>query len=105
MLSKGSSCISSQISVSEINFRGRYHCSEHLANDENRDLYPPRFITQLYCHQPSRPPLDVEYMLHVIKGGKIVKNYNFNIVIDKAFCDIEGNTVASYLATFISKLS
>ena len=44
-------------------------------------------------------------MLHIIKGGKIVKNYNFTIVLAKASHDMEGNTVAGYLATFISKLS
>ena len=29
-------------------------------------------------------------MLHVVKGGKVVKNYNFNIVA-KASYDTEGN--------------
>ena len=30
-------------------------------------------------------------MLHIIKGGKVVKNYNFNIVVGKASYDSEGN--------------
>ena len=32
-------------------------------------------------------------MLHVIKGGKVVKSYNFNIVA-KASYDTEGNNAA-----------
>ena len=83
-------CNSPQINVSEIDFADRYKCAEDLADDENRDLYPPRFITQLCCHQQSRPALDVKYKLHIRNDGKVVKNYNFSIVVAKA--SHEGNS-------------
>ena len=72
--------------VSEIDFRQWYTSAEDLAEDENRDHYPPRFIIHLKCHQPST--LDVSYVLNVIKDGKIVKDYNFSIFVKASH---EGN--------------
>lgn len=69
------------MSVNEIDFRERYSSSEDLADDEKRDLYPPRFITQLHCHKLSS--LDVEYVLHVKQDGRVIKNYKFSIVVTK----------------------
>ena len=79
------------MSVSEIDFREFYKSAEDLKDDENRDHYPPRFITELNCYQQSA--LHVEYMLHVKKDDKIVKNYKFIISrsVSKACC--EGNKV------------
>ena len=68
-----------QMEVSEIDFRQWYTSAEDLAEDENRDHYPPRFLTHLKCHQPNT--LDVSYMLHVIKDGKTVKEYSFSVFV------------------------
>ena len=65
------------MSVSEVDFREFYTSVKDLKEDEKRDHYPPRFITELSCHQQSA--LHVEYMLHVIKDDKIVKDYKFSI--------------------------
>ena len=51
-----------------------------LKHDENIDAYPPRFFTQVNCHEPST--LDVNYMLHVIKEGSVVHKYQFNIYVN-----------------------
>ena len=75
-----------QIKVSEINFRDYYTSVEDLIEDEKRDHYPPRFLTQVKCHQPST--LDFTYVLHVIKDGNIVEDYNFNIFVKASH---EGN--------------
>ena len=66
--------------VIEINFREWYKTEKDLANDEKRDVYPPRFITHLKCHQPST--LDVTYTLHVIKDSNIVKDHKFSIFVE-----------------------
>ena len=65
--------------VSEIDFRNWYESKKHLAEDEKRDIYPPRFITHLKCYQPST--LDVTFILNVIKDRIIVKEYNFSIFV------------------------
>ena len=83
--------ISLQIQVHEIDFRDWYESAEDLVDDENRDHYPPRFITHLKCHQQST--LDVTYTLQVIKGGNSVKKYNFSIFV-KAKTQ-QGNEVQS----------
>ena len=68
-----------QITVSDIDFRQRYKSVKDLKEDESRDIYPPRFITQLNCHQ--RRTLDVTYTLNVIKDGVIAKDYKVNIFL------------------------
>ena len=78
------------MSVSEIDFREFYTSAGDLKDDENRDHYPPRFITQLNGDQQSA--LHLEYMLHVIKDDKTVKDYKFSISrsVPKAY---KGNKV------------
>ena len=73
-----------QIGVNEINFRNWYNSAKDLEKDENKDIYPPRFITQLNCHQ--RSTLDVTYKLHVMKDGRSTKNYNFSIYVKGNVC-------------------
>ena len=73
--------------VSEIDFREWYTSEKDLAEDEERDIYPPRFITHMKCRRPST--LDVVYTLHVIKDSNIVKDHNFSIYVE-ASCG--GNT-------------
>jgi len=68
------------MSVSEIDFREWYESAEDLVDDENRDHYPPRFITQLNCHKQSTL-LHVTYTLHVVKDGNTVKDYKFSIFV------------------------
>ena len=77
-----------QMEVSEIDFRQRYTSAEDLVEDENRDHYPPRFITHFKCHQSFT--LDVSYILHVMKDGKTVKDYNFSVFVKASH---EGNVV------------
>lgn len=79
-----------QMSVSEIDFREFYTSAGDLKDDENRDHYPPRFITQLNGDQHSA--LHLEYTLHVIKDDKIIKDYKFSISrsVPKAY---KGNKV------------
>ena len=67
-----------QMKVSDINYR-EYQSTDDLKKDEEEDLYPPRFITQLNCHQ--RSTLDVTYTLNVIKDGSACKDYKFNIFV------------------------
>ena len=69
-----------------MDFRQHYKTAEDLENDEKRDVYPRRFITQLNCHQ--RHTIDVTYTLNVIKDGIIAKDYNFNIFIKGIFLNI-----------------
>ena len=66
------------MAVSEIDFR-HYKTAKDLKNDENRDVYPRRFITQLNCHQ--RHTLDVIYILNIIKDGSIYNNNKFNVFV------------------------
>ena len=79
------------MNVSEIDFRELYTSAKHLAEDEKRDIYPPRFITHFKCHQPST--LDVTYILHVIKDSNIVENFNFSIFVKASH---KGNKVKPY---------
>jgi len=67
------------MNVGEIDFREWYKTAVDLEDDENRDIYPPRFITQCNCHKPST--LDVEYMLQVVKKKQIVCEYQLNIYV------------------------
>ena len=73
-----------QISINEIDFRKWYKSAKELKKDENRDMYPPRFITQLNCHQ--RYTLDVTYKIHVIKDGRSTEDYTFNIFVKGNVC-------------------
>ena len=50
-----------------------------MKKDENRDAYPPRFITQVNCHH--RCTLDVTYKLHVKKDGINIRDYNLSIFV------------------------
>lgn len=75
--------------VSEIDFRDWYTSAEDLKDDENRDHYPPRFMTQFNCHQQST--LDVKYTLHVIKDGNTVRDYKFIVFVEaKPTCERQG---------------
>ena len=68
-----------QIGIGEIDFRELYKSAKDLKKDESRDIYPPRFITQLNCHR--RCTLDVTYTLNLMKDGTIVKDYKFSIYV------------------------
>ena len=68
-----------QIGIGEIDFREWYKSAEDLEKDENRDVYPPRFITQLNSHR--RCTLDVTYTVNLLKDGTIVKDYKFSIYV------------------------
>ncbi|XP_065910403.1 uncharacterized protein [Dysidea avara] len=72
--------IKTEIIIDEIDFRRWYKSVDALKHDENIDAYPPRFFTQVNCHEPST--LDVNYMLHVIKEGSVVHKYQFNIYVN-----------------------
>lgn len=82
--------VSLQMSISAIDFR-EYKSAKDLEDDENRDFYPPRFITALNCHQQSA--LHVEYMLHVMKDDKSIGDYKFIISRSVSKACHEGNKV------------
>ena len=85
--------------VSEIDFREWYTSQKHLAEDEKRDIYPPRFITHLKCHRSST--LDVTYTLHVIKDSNIVKDYSFSIFVKGSH---KGNTKYNHTEIIIKAI-
>ena len=75
--------------ANEINFREWYKSKEDLEADEKRDIYPPRFITRLNCHQPST--LDVTYILKIMKDSNNMENeYSINIFVNKKAAPHEG---------------
>ena len=75
--------------ANEINFREWYKSKEDLEADEKRDIYPPRFITRLNCHQPST--LDVTYILKIMKDSSNMENeYSINIFVNKKAAPHEG---------------
>jgi len=69
-----------QINVGEIDFREWYKTAVDLEDDEKRDMYPPRFITQCNCHKPST--LDVGYILQVVKKKRVACEYQLNIYVN-----------------------
>jgi len=73
-------CYSRQKRVWEIDFRLWYNSSDDLKDDEERDVYPPRFITTCNRHSPLCA-LDVQYMLLVVQKNEVIKTYTFNIYV------------------------
>ena len=73
-----------QMAVSEINFWKRYQSAEDLEVDEKRDMYPPRFITHIYCHHCST--LDVSYEIQLKKERKIAESYTVSIFVKGNVC-------------------
>ena len=77
--------------ISELDFRKWYKSEEELKADEDRDQYPPRFITHVKCHRLST--LDVTYDLEVKNDSTIVKKYKISIFVKASH---EGDTIRPY---------
>ena len=96
--------LKSRISVMEINFREWYSCDEDLRLDEDKDIYPPRFLIQFNCREFST--LDVTYKLCIRMQQKILMVSTFAVFVKaQARCTADASksaTVARVNATPIS---
>ena len=70
-----------QISTLKIDFRLRYKTSEELVKDEDRGIYPPRFVFNL-CRKQYCTHLSVEFVVNLKKGKKNCGNFKGNIFIE-----------------------
>jgi len=65
----------------KIDFRLRYKKSEELERDEDRGIYPPRFVFNL-CRKHYCSHLTVEFVVNLKEGRKSRGKFKGNIFIE-----------------------